>query len=110
LKAAVLALGVALGIPGWGGVASSQDGTAGYHWPNGSSPAGHQVHFEGITFTCVKGGSLGQERFILSSPEAKYIPKAEPAPGDPLRQSWLIVYRIICEREGEAQTKTSASR
>ena len=71
-------------------------------------PAGHQVQFEGITFFC---GTIGDapepRRFIHSVPEAKHIPKYEPAAGDPLRQSWLIAYRIICERDAKLETHVS---
>lgn len=58
----------------------------------------HEVRFEDQTFICGKiedGGKV--RRFIHSIPKAKYIPEFEPRKGDPLAESWLITYQIICE-------------
>ncbi len=58
----------------------------------------HEVRFKDQTFICGKIEEQGiVRRFIHSIPPAKYIPEFEPRPGDPLAESWLITYRIICE-------------
>jgi hypothetical protein len=58
----------------------------------------HEVRFEGETFDCGQIKDAGKvRRFIHSTPPAKYIPEFEPAAGDPLLNSWMITYRIICE-------------
>ncbi|MFZ1109057.1 MAG: hypothetical protein WAN43_12035 [Rhodomicrobium sp.] len=58
----------------------------------------HQVRFEGETFDCGTIERAGKvSRFIHSIPPAKYVPEFEPAAGDPLHNSWMITYRIICE-------------
>ncbi len=58
----------------------------------------HEVRYEDQTFICGKIEHRGAvRRFIQSIPPAKYIPEFEPRAGDPLAESWLITYRIICE-------------
>ena len=58
----------------------------------------HEVRFEDQTFICGKIEDRGKvRRFIHSIPQAKYIPEFEPRADDPLAESWLITYRIICE-------------
>jgi hypothetical protein len=68
----------------------------------------HEVRFEDQTFVCGsirEGGKI--RRFIQSIPPAKYIPEFEPAAGDPLAPSWMITYRIICERGAEQPNLTA---
>ena len=97
----VLAMAVAAGIA-IAAAPAAAEGSAGAAQPEGfqgSFVVGHTARFQGITFFCgklVEGVEV--RRFIHSVPTTKYIAEAEPPENDPLRKSWLIVYRIICER------------
>ncbi len=94
-----MVLAVGLGIAASAAAGEPASGGALPQGFRGSRVAGHTVHFQGITFFCgklVEGAEV--HRFIHSVPETKYIAQAEPSENDPLRKSWLIVYRIICER------------
>ena len=87
-----------------GGPASSQ--TASDEAPRG----GHEVRLEGMTFLCGEIQDGKQIRgFMHSVPPAKYIPGEEPAAGDPLRPSWLLVHRIICDGDAAKKPRKEAS-
>ena len=110
-RTAVLVLATA-GIAVWGQPASSQSGgPATQYEPLAPSAISRRVQFDGITFVC---GTIGDgtelRRFIHSDPATKYLPESEPAESDPLRRSWLIVYRIICERDATAKSESFVSR
>ncbi len=64
----------------------------------GSVVSKHEVRYQDQTFICGKIEDRGKvRRFIHSIPQAKYIPEFQPREGDPLAESWVITYRIICE-------------
>jgi hypothetical protein len=68
----------------------------------------HEVRFEEETFLCGAVEQAGKiRRFIRSTPRAESIPEFEPQAGDPLRDSWLITYRIICETGHRAPNQTA---
>ncbi len=60
----------------------------------------HEVRYQDQIFICGEVKDKGRiRRYIHSIPEAKYIPELEPRASDPLAKSWLITYRILCEKD-----------
>ncbi len=59
----------------------------------------HEVRYEDQAFICGEIQDRGKvRRFIHAIPDARYIAEFEPRADDPLARSWLLTYRIICER------------